>query len=110
MSGLVLLPCVSRSHTPVAVYSGQEEYEVSGDVLVSLGGGLNKPIRFSPQRLRPLSYSKSHVILIAFAIDTMDSFENVSNKVSDALRDYRSKACSWIGLDWNVMTVDPRSA
>jgi len=86
----VLLPCVSQSHTPVAVYSGQEEYEVTGDVLVSLGGG---PIRFSPQCLRPLSYSKSHVILIAFAIDTMDSFENVSNKVSDALRDYRSKAC-----------------
>src|SRR5258708_29703033 len=38
--------------------SGQEEYE----------------------RLRPLSYSKSHVILIAFAIDTPDSLENVLNK------------------------------
>ena len=33
------------------------------------------------QRLRPLSYSKSHVILIAFAIDTPDSLENVSVKV-----------------------------
>jgi hypothetical protein len=33
------------------------------------------------QRLRPLSYSKSHVILIAFAIDTLDSLENVTVKV-----------------------------
>jgi Rho family protein len=34
------------------------------------------------QRLRPLSYAKSHVILIAFAIDTPDSLENVTVKVS----------------------------
>lgn len=40
--------------------SGQEEYE----------------------RLRPLSYSKAHVILIAFAVDTPDSLENVTQKVS----------------------------
>lgn len=33
------------------------------------------------QRLRPMSYAKSHVILIAFAIDTPDSLENVSVKV-----------------------------
>ena len=33
------------------------------------------------QRLRPMSYSKSHVILIAFAIDTPDSLDNVSVKV-----------------------------
>lgn len=33
------------------------------------------------QRLRPMSYSKSHVILIAFAIDTPDSLENVTSKV-----------------------------
>jgi len=32
------------------------------------------------QRLRPMSYSKSHVILIAFAIDTRDSLENVTIK------------------------------
>jgi Rho family protein len=31
--------------------------------------------------LRPLSYSKSHVILIAFALDTPDSLENVTTKV-----------------------------
>lgn len=28
-----------------------------------------------------MSYSKSHVILIAFAIDTPDSLENVTTKV-----------------------------
>jgi len=36
--------------------------------------------------LRPLSYSKSHVILIAFAIDTPDSLENVSNKWNEEVR------------------------
>ena len=40
--------------------SGQEEYE----------------------RLRPLSYSKAHVILIAFSVDSPDSLDNVSQKVS----------------------------
>jgi len=35
----------------------------------------------SLQRLRPLSYSKSHVILIAFSVDTPDSLENVTVKV-----------------------------
>jgi len=33
------------------------------------------------ERLRPLSYSKSHVVLIAFAIDTPDSLDNVTVKV-----------------------------
>jgi len=44
--------------------SGQEEYE----------------------RLRPMSYSKSHVILIAFAIDTPDSLENVTTKWIEEVR------------------------
>lgn len=34
------------------------------------------------QRLRPLAYSKAHVILIGYAVDTPDSLENVTNKVS----------------------------
>ena len=34
------------------------------------------------ERLRPLAYSKAHVILIGFSIDTPDSLENVKNKVS----------------------------
>jgi len=33
--------------------------------------------------LRQLSYSKSHVILIAFAIDTPDSLENVTVKIEE---------------------------
>lgn len=33
------------------------------------------------ERLRPLSYSKAHVILIAFSVDTPDSLDNVTNKV-----------------------------
>ncbi|CAE6456943.1 unnamed protein product [Rhizoctonia solani] len=45
-------------------YSGQEEYE----------------------RLRPLSYSKAHVILIAFSIDTPDSLDNVSVKWIEEVR------------------------
>ena len=32
------------------------------------------------ERLRPLSYVKSHVILIGFAIDTPDSLDNVGTK------------------------------
>ena len=34
------------------------------------------------ERLRPLSYSKAHVILIAFSVDTPDSLDNVTQKVS----------------------------
>jgi Rho family protein len=33
------------------------------------------------ERLRPLAYSKAHVLLIAFAIDTPDSLANVRHKV-----------------------------
>ena len=32
-------------------------------------------------RLRPLSYPDSHVIVICFAIDSRDSLENVEEKV-----------------------------
>ncbi|KZT03185.1 ras-domain-containing protein [Laetiporus sulphureus 93-53] len=38
------------------------------------------------ERLRPMSYSKSHVILIAFAIDTPDSLENVTVKWIEEVR------------------------
>jgi len=40
------------------------------------------------EQLRPLSYAKSHVILIAFAIDTPDTLENVVTKWSDEVRDH----------------------
>ena len=33
------------------------------------------------ERLRPLSYNKAHVILIAFAVNAPDSLENVPTKV-----------------------------
>ena len=36
-------------------------------------------------RLRPLSYPDSHVILICFAIDSPDSLDNVQEKVRDML-------------------------
>jgi Rho family protein len=38
------------------------------------------------ERLRPMSYSKSHVILIAFAIDTPDSLDNVITKWIEEVR------------------------
>jgi small GTP-binding protein len=38
------------------------------------------------ERLRPLSYSKSHVILIAFSIDTPDSLDNVATKWIEEVR------------------------
>ncbi|KAH9915920.1 ras-domain-containing protein [Epithele typhae] len=38
------------------------------------------------ERLRPMSYSQSHVILIAFAIDTPDSLENVTVKWIEEVR------------------------
>jgi GTPase SAR1 family protein len=33
-------------------------------------------------RLRPLSYPDSHVILICFSVDSPDSLDNVQEKVS----------------------------
>ena len=33
------------------------------------------------ERLRPLAYSKAHVLLIGFSVDTPDSLENVKHKV-----------------------------
>ncbi|RKF73083.1 GTP-binding protein rho2 [Golovinomyces cichoracearum] len=34
------------------------------------------------ERLRPLAYSKAHVIIVGFSIDSPDSLENVRNKVT----------------------------
>ncbi|WVQ97492.1 hypothetical protein IAU59_004606 [Kwoniella sp. CBS 9459] len=44
------------------------------------------------ERLRPLSYSKAHVILIAFSVDTPDSLENVSQKWIEEVRSICGKA------------------
>lgn len=46
------------------------------------------------ERLRPLAYSKAHVILVGFSIDTPDSLDNVKHKVGltmiEALQDIRA--------------------
>lgn len=39
------------------------------------------------ERLRPLAYSKSHVILIAFSVDSPDSLENVQHKWIEEARE-----------------------
>ena len=56
--------------------AGQEEYEVRRI----------QPMTLTAQRLRPLSYAQSHVILICFAVDTPDSLENVSYKWNEEVR------------------------
>ena len=54
-------------------------------------------------RLRPLSYSDSNVVLITFAIDSPDSLENVQEKViSFNLVDKRSYSF----LCWSSYFVD----
>ena len=45
-----------------------------------------------------MSYSKSHVILIAFAIDTPDSLDNVTVKVRKIVLSSKGKV--WNGLQW----------
>lgn len=42
-------------------------------------------------RLRPLSYPDSHVILICFAVDSPDSLDNVQEKVRDSTRNHQSQ-------------------
>ncbi|ORX36171.1 ras family-domain-containing protein [Kockovaella imperatae] len=44
------------------------------------------------ERLRPLSYSKAHVILIAFAVDSPDSLDNVIQKWIEEVRSICGKA------------------
>lgn len=39
------------------------------------------------ERLRPLAYSKAHVILIGFSVESPDSFENVKAKWAEEARD-----------------------
>ena len=39
------------------------------------------------ERLRPLAYSKSHVILIGFSVDSPDSLENVRHKWVEEARE-----------------------
>lgn len=39
------------------------------------------------ERLRPLAYSKAHVLLIGFSVDTPDSLENVKAKWAEEARE-----------------------
>lgn len=60
-------------------------------------------------RLRPLSYPDSHVILICFAIDSPDSLDNVQEKVSSLSRQtLQSPLCHGQSLTRRV--VDLRGA
>jgi len=47
------------------------------------------------ERLRPLAYSKAHVILIGFSIDTPDSLDNVKHKVGLPEEPGLAEANSW---------------
>lgn len=49
------------------------------------------------ERLRPLSYSKAHIILIAYSVDTPDSLDNVTQKVSGILRAASAASKRWKG-------------
>lgn len=44
-------------------------------------------------RLRPLSYPDSHVILICFAVDSPDSLDNVQEKVGDPVPQQSQAGC-----------------
>lgn len=47
------------------------------------------------ERLRPLAYSKAHVILIGFSVDSPDSLDNVKHKVSCRVLASICLACDW---------------
>ena len=49
-------------------------------------------------RLRPLSYPDSHVILICFAIDSPDSLDNVQEKVRISSRAHHTSILALIRL------------
>ncbi len=54
------------------------------------------------ERLRPLAYSKAHVILIGFSVETPDSLENVKHKVRNKVPTnfnnemYKFKCSQWV--------------
>lgn len=70
--------------------TGQEEYGSSPCplALTFAAGFASKLTPFCrvTERLRPISYAKSHVILIAFALDSPDSLDNVSFKWNEEVR------------------------
>ena len=61
-------------------------------------------------RLRPLSYPDSHVILICFAIDSPDSLENVQEKVSFPRKETRFLLTLPLTVDLGGASLLPRAA
>lgn len=62
-------------------------------------------------RLRPLTYPDSDVILISFAIDSPDSLDNVEDKwISEVLRFYNGRPIILVGckldLRWDNRTIE----
>ena len=62
-------------------------------------------------RLRPLSYPDSHVILICFAIDSPDSLDNVQEKVCLTLPTSAQRPASvqMLTLSFSAFSGSPRS-
>ena len=56
-------------------------------------------------RLRPLSYPDSHVILICFSVDSPDSLDNVQEKVRSYTSNYNSRHSKPLLTD-TVLVVD----
>lgn len=71
---------VDNKHVELALWdtAGQEDYD----------------------RLRPLSYPDSHVILICFAVDSPDSLDNVQEKVSVSSLIDRISWSKCLGANW----------
>lgn len=62
------------------------------------------------ERLRPLSYSKAHIILVAFALDSPDSLENAAVKWAQEVRKYCARApIVLVGLKKDLRPVDDGS-
>jgi Ras family protein A len=55
-------------------------------------------------RLRPLSYPDSHVILICFAVDSPDSLDNVQEKVFHPLTCFRCYGVMCNTAAWKTFT------
>lgn len=78
---------VDSKHVELALWdtAGQEDYD----------------------RLRPLSYPDSHVILICFAVDSPDSLDNVQEKVGKSLLSQQSADANAHAVDFRSLALLP---
>lgn len=75
----VLILCVVQVYVPTVFENYVADVEVDGKhVELALWDTAGQE---DYDRLRPLSYPDSHVILICFAVDSPDSLDNVQEKV-----------------------------